>query len=189
MRYEQAGYWQSCAAPLRDDQALCEAILTVYQDLYQHYFTNLPTINPRLPIELNAFRRIDQWRVFLLLTPWMLVRLWVPEGATGFAVPQGWSAEERDNASYTLLGPVFKLIVLDSQQKVHLAYYRQIGHYFIQPLILSLTAYDSAGAVYHAWRQVIQARIEKLKRLKKTSQWQSEVSRRELFSKLVKSRG
>lgn len=187
--YEQAACWQSCAAPLRDDQALRQAVLAAYQDLYQHYFVNLPTINPRLPIEIRAFRRIDQWRVFLLLTPWMLIRAWVPKGNTGFAIPREWSAAERESASYTLLGSVFKLTVLNSQQKVHLAFDCQIGHYLLQSRILSLTPYDSANAVYDAWRQIFQTRNEKLIRQKKASKWQLEISRREFFTKLARFNG
>lgn len=184
-RGDKVTRWQPCAAPLRDDRVLRETILAVYQDRYLHYFVNQSTINPRLPIEVRAFRRIDRWRVFLLLTPWMLVRAWVSESATKFAIPQGWSATERDSAPYTLLGPVFNFVVLNSVQKVHLAYERQIGHYFIQPLILSVESYDSARSVYDAWRQLVKTRIQKLAYQKNASKWHSEISRREFFTKLV----
>lgn len=186
-QHEQTTRWQSCTVPLQDDQALREAIVAIYKELYQKYFANLAMINPRLPIEIRAFRRIEQWRVFLLLTPWMLVRVYVSDGAPGIVMPQGWSAAERENASYTLFGPMLELTILDSEQKVHLAFNRQIGHYLIQPLVLSMLTYDSAEAVYDAWRHVIQTRTENMKQLNRCSMWREEVSRREFFTKLVKN--
>lgn len=181
---ELTTHWQTCAAPLQDDQALREAVLAVHEDLYQKHFVNLPMINPRLPIEIRAFRRIEQWRVFLLLTPWMLVRVWIPQSVPAIAVPPGWSAAERENASYALLGPALKITIMAGEQKAHLTFDRQIGHYLIQPLVLSMLSYDSAEAVYHAWHRLIQTRNQTIKQVTSQGKWKQEVSRRALFLRL-----
>lgn len=164
-------------------------MLAIHEDLYQQYFVNEPMVNPRLPIEVRAFRHIEQWRVFLLLTPWMLVRVFIPQGDPGVKVPQEWGAAERENAPYTLLGPVLELTILGSEQKAHLTFHPQIGHYLIQPLVLSMPTYDSAEAVFDAWRQVIETRNENMKRLNVRSAWHEEVSRREFFAKLMRRGG
>jgi hypothetical protein len=185
-QHDQLFQWQP--SPLQDDADLMEAILAIHRDIYQQYFADEPMTNARLPIEIRAFRHIEQWRVFLLLTPWMLVRVLVPEGDPGVEIPPGWSAAERENAPYTLLGPALALKILGSDQKAHLAFHPQLGHYLIQPLVLSMQSYDSAEAVFSAWRQVIQTRNENMKRLSAHSRWQEDVSRREFFAKLVSGR-
>ena len=187
-QHDQVTRWQPRASPLQHDPDLIETILAIHRDIYQQHFADEPMINPRLPIEIRAFRRVEQWRVFLLLTPWMLVRVFVPEGDPGVEIPQGWSAAERENAPYMLLGPALELTILGSEQKAHLAFHHQLGHYLIQPLVLSMQRYDSAEAVFDAWRQVIQTRNENMKRYSRRNKWQEEVSRREFFAKLVRGR-
>ena len=70
--------WQLCPPKLARDEALVAEVVAVHEAILNGPLGQDPTLNLALPIESRALRRIEDWRVLLLLTPWMLARLLFP---------------------------------------------------------------------------------------------------------------
>lgn len=174
--------WQSVPHELKDDDALLAAVVEEHLQIYHKYFQDDLEINHQLPIITHAFRRLDQWRVFLLLTPWMLTRVFVPDHPPGIELPVQWRAEARQGCAYTVIGPTFNLNLLTGKQKAHLNYSSNIGHYLLHPLILSMNSFQTPNEVFRAWNKVIEARNENLEKMQQQNQQHKEISRREFFS-------
>jgi hypothetical protein len=96
-------------------------------------------------------------------------------------LPGGWSAEERQEADYLVLGPRLDFQLLDQPRQAHLNHHPRLGHYLLQPLILNMAGFDSADAVFEAWNRVIRTRDENMEKMRRDCPWQKDVSRRELF--------
>lgn len=168
----------------QSDEAFVVILQEVWTNVYhEHFADELLVVNHDLPIEIRALRHTDPWRIALLLTPWMLSRLFSPLREPGIALPAGWHENERLNAPYTVIGPLIDFTVLEQPQKAHLNYHRRLGHYLLQPLVQSMQRYNSADAVFAAWGNVIRARDEHIRARKLHAPWQQEVSRREFFSR------
>ncbi len=174
--------WQTPADGLQDDAALLAAVVEQHRLIYDRQFRDQPEINHRLPVMTHAFRRLGQWRVFLLLTPWMLARLFVPDAPPDIEIPEQWRADSRKRSPYTVIGPAFDLHLLSGRQKVHLNHCPDVGHYLLHPLILSMTGFGSPEEVFQAWNGVIEARNQTIRRLQRQNPQQEEISRREFFS-------
>ncbi len=179
--------WRLCPRRLReDDDALATAVVDEHKILYRRQFADElldDTYNRQLPIQIRAFRHSGPWRIFLLLTPWMLTRFFIPEKDPGIAVPAGWSAVERSVAPYLVMGPAVEFNLLTGNQKAHLNYSPGWGHYLTHPLVFAMAQYDSPEVVFEAWSEVIKTRDDNMKRLENQCQWQQDVSRREFFSR------
>lgn len=104
--------WQTAADELRNDTLLQAAVVDEHRRIYSRYFLHDPAANHVLPVMTHAFRRLEQWRVFLLLTPWMLSRLFIPDGAPGWRIPPDWQAHNRRDRDYQVIGPTFELPLL-----------------------------------------------------------------------------
>jgi hypothetical protein len=176
--------WQLYHPEMQDDEAIISDVIAVFKVLYQQHFAHEPFVNHALPIEIRAFRHTSAWRIFLLLTPWMLARLFMPEQQPKIKLPPGWQARERQTALATVIGPAIPLAILGGQEKAHLNYHPQLGHYLIQPLVQSMTPFNDPQAVFDAWNEVIKTRNQVIENQKKVCRWQQEVSRREFFAKL-----
>lgn len=174
--------WQVAPPALSDDEALERAIIEIHEGIYRKHFLDELLVNHQLPIEVRALRRVEGWRLLLLLTPWMLVRIYLPDEDPGIPVPEGWGARERVDAPDVVIGPPVSFELLGTTQKGHLNYHPRLGHYLMLPLIQSMDQLDSPQAVYSAWNEVIKTRDENVKKLKRRCDWQDEVSRREFFS-------
>jgi len=179
-------HWQSVPDELKDDAALLAAMLEEHRLVYDRYFRDDLEVNHQLPVMIHAFRRLDSWRVFLLLTPWMLARVFVPDEAPDVEVPPEWRAKARAGSPYTVVGPTFNLDLLTGRQKAHLNYSSGIGHYLLHPLILSMSRFQTPEQVFRAWNEVISARNENLKKMQKQNRQHEEVSRREFFSGMLR---
>lgn len=175
-------HWQSVPNELKDDEALLSAVVEEHRLIYDKYFRGDLEVNHQLPVMTHAFRHLNQWRVFLLLTPWMLARLFVPDNPPDIEVPAEWRAETRKGLPYTVIGPTFNLDLLTGKQQAHLNYSVAIGHYLLHPLILSMASYRTPDEVFRAWNQVIEARNENIKKMQKQNPQHEEISRREFFS-------
>ncbi len=173
-------FWQ-IQQDLADDQALIERIIAVHAEILNGQLAADPMLNPNLPIEVRALRRIEEWRVLLLLTPWMLGRLFFPDRAPAFALPPGWSAQERQGADYQILGPRVRFELLGQPQQAHLGYLEWLGHYLLQPICLNMEPYPDAEAVFAAWAEVIRVRDENMEAMRRACPIQREISRRELL--------
>lgn len=183
------GAWQICTADLADDRALTAAVLDVHQAILRKQMASDPMVNPRLEIQQRAFRHVDGWRALLLLTPWMLSRLLFPDEPPPLTIPEGWSAEDRKDADYLLLGPRLGFALLGQPQQAHLNYHTRLGHYLLQPICLNMRPYANAAAVFGEWNQVIRTRDENMDKAKRDCPLQKEVSRREFFRRFREPEG
>lgn len=176
--------WQPTPPELAEDTALSAAVVEVHQALLDGPLARDPMLNHRLSLQERALRRIEDWRVLLLLTPWMLARLLFPDRPPEWALPSGWAADERGDADYQILGPSLTIELLGHRQQAHLNHHPRLGHYLIQPLCLNMDGYADADAVFESWNQVIRTRDENMERAKRDCAMQREISRRELFRRL-----
>ena len=177
----QRSGWQTAPPSLADDQALVDALVALHRRLNERHFLHDPMSNQALGIQARACRRVDGWRAVLLLTPWMLSRLLLPERDPGLALPAGWEAGRRAGAGYQVLGPGMEIVLLGQPQRAHLNFDATLGHYLLQPLVLNMAPYASAEAVFQAWNRVIETRDRNMERARRDCPWQREISRRELF--------
>ncbi|MCB1751149.1 MAG: [NiFe]-hydrogenase assembly chaperone HybE [Gammaproteobacteria bacterium] len=173
--------WQTAADELRNDTLLQAAVVDEHRRIYSRYFLHDPAANHVLPVMTHAFRRLEQWRVFLLLTPWMLSRLFIPDGAPGWRIPPDWQAHNRRDRDYQVIGPTFELPLLTGKQRAHLNYSPAIGHYLLHPLILSMLNFSCAEEAFTAWNRVIETRNRNIEKLQKRNPLQQEITRREFF--------
>jgi hypothetical protein len=170
---------------LHQDEMLKSLVTSLFGDIYERSFADDPLINHRLPIELRALRDIEEWRVFLLLTPWMLSRIYVRSEEASINVPPAWQVENRINEPYLVVGPQVGFCLLEHEQLAHLNYHPELGHHLVQPLILRMEQYNSAGEVYRDWNTVIETRNENMKKRQAECRCQEEISRREFFTRMV----
>jgi hypothetical protein len=167
-----------------DDDEVINTILAVFTDLYTTHFADELLVNHELPIEIRAFRHTDLWRICLLLTPWTLARLFLPDRPPKMPLPIGWLAEERAKVPLTVIGPAMPLAILGGREMAHLNYLPQLGHYFIQPLIQSMEKFKTPDDAFNAWNEVIKTRNKVIEEQNRECAWQEDVSRREFFAKL-----
>ena len=176
-----ATQWQLPPASLDDDEAFLNYLVELHQKLNSNYFINDPIANQALGIQVRAFRRIEGWRLLLILTPWMLSRLLSPLREPQFDIPQAWRAANRMHADYQIMGPGVNLEILDQKLAAHINYDPTLGHYLLQPLVLNMEKFNTPEAVFQAWNEVIRTRDANMEKLKRDCPWQKEVSRREFF--------
>ncbi|MGE0079675.1 MAG: [NiFe]-hydrogenase assembly chaperone HybE [Thiohalomonadaceae bacterium] len=176
-------------ALLEDDGRLTAAVETAFAELYREVLCDEPTVNHGLPIVTRAFRSIGPWRVFLLLTPWMLARVLIPAEPPALDLPEDWHVSRRAGAAPVVLGPLLTFSLLETPQRAHLNHHPAFGHYLLQPLILAMENYRDADAVFAAWNEVLRTRDENMKRLARDCPMQRELSRREFFRGVFAARG
>lgn len=181
--------WCLCSEELTEDQALSAAVVAVHERILTETLAGDPMLNLALPIEVRALRRVEDWRVLLLLTPWMLARLLFPDRPPSLALPEGWSAAERADAEYLVLGPRLNFALFGQSQQAHLGYHDRLGHYLMQPLCLNMETYRDADAVFERWSEVIRVRDENMEAARRDCPMQKEISRRELFRRLRPTSG
>jgi len=178
--------WEVC---LLDKDALLKESIEMFQEIYQQQFASSIDVNHSLPIEIRSFRQDGPWRIFLLVCPWMLCRLFVPDQLlSGLTVPNGWESQERTEAEYMAMGPSLTFKVRENVQKANIQYHKNLGHFLIQPLIFSMFKYKSADGAFDAWSSVIQHRDDMMQKKQKSCGWQKELSRREMFSGMFAER-
>jgi hypothetical protein len=180
----EAVSWQLAEPALGEDGRLMEAVREAHESLLHTHFAGDPAINPALGVECRAFRRLDDWRVMLVLTPWMLARLLFPDRPPEVVIPAGWSAADRTNAGYEVLGPVMEVALLGQTQRTHLNFQPRLGHYLLHPLCLNMMPYANAEAVLEAWNQVIRTRDQNMEQMQRECAVQKDISRREFFGRI-----
>jgi len=178
------GGWRVLGPEFGDDEALSAEVLAVHRFLLDGPLAGDPSLNLALPIQVRALRRVEDWRVLLLLTPWMFARLLFPDRPLDLDLPSGWSAAERDQADYLVLGPMLTPELLGRVQRAHLNYHARLGHYLLQPICLDLERYTDPESVFEEWNAVIRTRDENMEQAKRDCPMQREISRRELFRRL-----
>jgi hypothetical protein len=139
------------------------ALLVAHRQIHDRHFTADRMINRALGFHLHGYRRMDNWRIILALTPWMLAQLWFADTPPDIAIPNGWGAEQRADADYQSLGPGIDLPAKAGAGKAHLNYHRTLGHYLLQPIVLNMEPYGSAQEIFEAWRQVTRCQEKNIK--------------------------
>lgn len=172
---------------LRDlpDEALVDTFLRVFGDdsLRKNFAIQSNGIdslffNPDLPVMIRSFRRVESWRIFILLTPWMLSRILSPVQDPELRIPQ---VETKGTESTGwALGPRIAITLLGQRQDAHLQYTPDTGHFLLQPLMLGMAKHRSAEEVFQRWGDVVRAR----EKVRENIRWQQNVSRREMFSRM-----
>ena len=109
--------WRICPPALADDEALGLAVVRAHQAILRDQLAGDPMLNAALGIQLRALRRIEGWRVLLLLTPWMLARLLFPDDMPPLEIPGGWSADERQGVDYWCSARVWFSCCSDSRSR------------------------------------------------------------------------
>ena len=180
--------WKLGIPSREDDSVVTTRVCECFGEIYRRYFSSEWLVNHELPIETRAFRHSEGWSVFLLLTPWMMARVFLPERDPGLQIPSGWSASERAIAPFQVIGPLLEFTILGQEQKAHLNYLSELGHFLLQPLVQSLEKYNSADEVFAAWNEVIKTRDRVMAEQERECGWQKEVSRREFFALLAGNR-
>ncbi|MES9859134.1 MAG: [NiFe]-hydrogenase assembly chaperone HybE [Sedimenticola sp.] len=153
---------------------------------------SLSTLNDLLPehgwlqpaVDELTETPLDHWRGFLLLTPWMLARIFVPDNPPDSEIPAEWRAEACRASTYTVMGPTVSLDLLTGKQKAHLNYCTNIGHYLLHPLILTMNNFETPGDVFTPWNKIIEARNANLEQMQRENLQHKEISRRAFFSGL-----
>lgn len=176
--------WQTFPLAGAGPDAVSAAVIGCFRGVYQRAFQDSLFANHDLGIEIRALRTSDEWLVMLLLTPWMLARVFLAQRDPGRPIPLGWRAGERSDAPFLVIGPPVSFSLLGGEQKGHLNYLPGLGHFVLQPLVLSMESYASADGVFAAWDEVIQTRDRVMEEQKRECGWQKEVSRREFMARL-----
>ncbi len=176
-------HWQLMNAAKNDDEIVTQ-VTEIFTEIYHNYFIDELLVNHHLPIEIRAFRYTDIWYIFLLLTPWMLARVFLPNHEPELEIPPDWQAEKRVNQPMTVIGPAMSLAILGGKEQAHLNYHPKLGHYLIQPLVQSMEQFNAPDDAFNAWNEVIKTRNRVIEEQKKRCDWHTEVSRREFFAKL-----
>jgi hypothetical protein len=176
--------WIASPQHLQQDEALATQVPGLFRRIYETEFADEPLLNHALPIEIRAIRDIGEWRLFLLLTPWMLSRLYLRFEESDIAIPEAWRAGNRAGKPHVVLGPPVTLTLFSQDQKCYLNYHPELGHHLVQPLIMRMESFGCANEVYASWNEVIATRNENMKQRQRECQWQQEVSRREFFTRL-----
>lgn len=174
-------------SPLQSDELVAKTV-SVFKVIHARHFADDPAVNLALPIVARAFRHDGVWRLFLLLTPWMLGRLFFPQNDPGLVLPKGWGAASRTaDVEFSLLGPSLSFQMHGEGLKAHIHYQPELGHFMIQPLAMNMDRFKSEEAAFDSWSAVIRKRDEMMVEKKKKCGWQAELSRREVFSGLFSS--
>ncbi|VBB69784.1 hypothetical protein RIEGSTA812A_PEG_1257 [invertebrate metagenome] len=177
--------WHLYPPALHDDTVLRAVIITVLESVHRPRFIGQLASNLALPVMIHSLRRVGFWRICMVLTPWMLAYLLLPDQDPGLAVPDHLTTEGANAAD--MLGPVISFTLLGTQHKAHLNFDPQLGHYLLQPLILGMDRYTDAKAVFIAWDHFVVTRMAAAKRSKRSSREQQEtISRRELLAYLIR---
>ncbi len=176
--------WQLGGLAALGDEGLERAVVARFANVGESCFADDCGANPALGVEVRALRRTEGWCVFLLLTPWMLARVFLPERVPDLAVPAGWQASARGDADYVVIGPAVEVRLLGGPQRAHLNHDPVLGHYLIQPLVQAMDKFDGPDAVFRAWNDVIATRQRVMEEQQRDCPWQRELSRREFFARL-----
>jgi hypothetical protein len=179
-----AEVWQIGPGANLEEGAFAQRVEARFRQIYQRHFATGEWVNHALPIQVRALRDMAPWRVFLLLTPWMMARLFLPRTDPGLPLAHGWRAADREGADYLVIGPPQRVQVFGEHQPAHLNHDQELGHYLIQPLVQAMEAYADADAVFQAWNEVLATRQRVMDETKRECIWQRELSRREFLARL-----
>lgn len=181
--------WQ--LAPALPPQDLSQLLKSRFESFYNANFEDeMMGVNHQLSVEIRGWRPLVGWYSAYLLTPWMLSHVFIPvDIPQDIVLPDDWSAEQRTQAPYEVIGPQVTFMLGEQQTKAHLNYDSQLGHYLLTPLAQNMMKYANNQAAFDAWAGVIQfrqetyARIQAQKEQEVELKAQEQVSRRHFLSR------
>jgi hypothetical protein len=174
--------WHRYPDELIADHRLIDTIIQIQQQLQAGPLADAPDLNPLLPIQVRAMRRIESWRVLLLLTPWLFGRLFFPDQAPQLKITPDWFAAIQAYRDHQLLGPACQFQLFNQPQRAHLAIHPQLGHYLLQPLCLDMQTYQSPEDIFGRWNEVIKVRDHTMQQTQRQCLLQRDISRREFVT-------
>ncbi len=182
--------WQLLQAESLEDAR--EKVLAAFRQIQEQNFRDGFGINPALSVELCGWQERGGWYEGLLLTPWMLAHLYVPQTIPPEPLPEGWeAADTRRDAAYLVIGPAIDFDIGEERPTAHLNYEPALGHYCLQPLVQALAKYPDAQAVYAAWETVLASRARTRQQMledqeQQCQQQQRPLSRREFMTRWIR---
>ncbi|WP_294945317.1 [NiFe]-hydrogenase assembly chaperone HybE [Sulfurivirga sp.] len=159
--------WQTLQAHDLDDAhaALEEAFRTIERDSFRDDLLGGMALNAHLNVEIRGLRRVDDWVVAFVLTPWMLAQVFCPLEPPHLPLPDDWRAEARGEAPYVVIGPPMRFQLGGQPFQAFLNYHPRLGHYLVQPLVQSMGQYADNEAAFAAWAEVLRFRREQYERM------------------------
>jgi len=150
--------WQLIDAPEVD--ALPALLESTFAQLYNDDFADaMMGINHQLKVEVRGWHVKDNWAMGVLLTPWMLTKIYIPLSAPDdIAIPADWQADARQNAPYVVIGELMTLTIDGQTHTVHINYHPTLGHYCVQPLVQKMNTYADNESAFAAWGEVLKFR-------------------------------
>lgn len=102
----------------------------------------------------------SSWMQGLMLTPWMLMEVFLPRCRPAIQLPENWSEQICKARSFIMMGPGIKVDVGEERRVLHLQWVETIGHFLMLPLVQNLKRFENAHQVWQAWDQVLESRSE-----------------------------
>jgi hypothetical protein len=145
-----------------ETEALPALLESTFAQLYNDDFADaMMGINHQLKVEVRGWHVKDNWAMGVLLTPWMLTKIYIPLSAPNdIAIPADWQADARQNAPYVVIGSLMTLTIDGQPHTVHINYHPTLGHYCVQPLVQKMNGYANNEAAFAAWGEVLAFRKE-----------------------------
>lgn len=136
------------------------AIITqAFATLYSDDFANaMMGINHSLTTEVRGWHEKADWGMGVLLTPWMLTKVYVPLKTAvldDIATPESWTTDERLNQPYVVIGDLMPLTIDEQTHQTYINHHPDIGHYWLQPLVQNMARYSDNDAAFAAWGEVL----------------------------------
>ncbi len=152
--------WQLIDSVIADN--LPELLEKTFAQLYNDDFADaMMGINHKLKVEVRGWHVKDNWAMGVLLTPWMLTKVYIPLSTPDAPeVPADWQADARHNKPYVVIGDLMTLTIEGQAHRVHINYHPILGHYCVQPLVQKMNTYPDNEAAFAAWGEVLKFRKE-----------------------------
>ncbi len=152
--------WQ-IPLPKASLEARFDALLEALHRIGESQLANADFVQPSIGYDYRGLHTADEWDIGYVLTPWMLAHIFLPRrppAPPSAVLPADWHANVRKNKLFQLLGPALDFVVGEEMPSLHVQWIADFGHFLFQPLILKLSRYSDAEAVWKAQSDVLEAR-------------------------------
>ena len=138
-----------------------QALLDALRRIGQTQLADADFVQPAIGYDCRGLHTADEWDIGYVITPWMLAHVFLPRRPPpppSAALPAQWHAKARKDKPFQLLGPALDFVVGEEMPSLHIQWIAGFGHFMFQPLILKLSRYPDAEAVWKAQSDVLAAR-------------------------------
>jgi hypothetical protein len=161
-------------------------LLVALRDVGEAEIAGRSYANPAVGYAWRGLASQADWDVAYVLTPWMLMRVYLPLMPPAIELPSAWTAQARAGQPFQLIGPSLDVAVGEELHRLHLQWLPDYGHFLLQPLMQGLNRYADDTAVWNAWDGVLAARDrsrqEKLDELQRRD---AETTRRDFLRRMI----